>query len=211
MYFSLIGMSGSGKTSLSMKLSELGFRHICCDGMIAEKLGDELKRRDGTIMDLSEWMGFPYEQHYEKRESKYLACEIEILDEILNFLESNRIDSQENIVIDTTGSVIYTGDKVVKRLRRNTKVLHLATPPEVWPLMLNTYLSKPRPILWRSAFRKEQTETNLDALARCYPKLLYSREQLYKTYANITIDYNERNQKDFNIIDLLKEISVLTL
>jgi len=66
MRLSLIGMSGSGKSSWSIKLSELGFKRFCCDDMITEKLDRDLTRPDGTCMKLGEWMGFPYEPHYEE-------------------------------------------------------------------------------------------------------------------------------------------------
>jgi len=72
MRLSLIGMSGSGKSSWSIKLSELGFKRFCCDDMITEKLDRDLTRPDGTCMKLGEWMGFPYEPHYEEYRKRHL-------------------------------------------------------------------------------------------------------------------------------------------
>ena len=83
MRLSLIGMSGSGKSHWSIRLAELGFRRFCCDEMIARRLSAELHKADGRAMDLGEWMGFPYEPNYKKREARYLVYEIEALHEIL--------------------------------------------------------------------------------------------------------------------------------
>jgi shikimate kinase len=208
MHLSLIGMSGSGKSTWSKKLSGLGFRHFCCDDLITKKLAPELTRPDGTIMELGEWMGFPYESQYKERESKYLAYEIQVLTEILGHVENSENLAEENIVVDTTGSVIYSGKEILSRLRRCTMVVHLSTPREVQELMLKAYLANKRPVLWRDFFRKEPNEANEAALARCYPRLLSSRERLYKQNADVTIDYYTLNQNSFGVDNLLNIVSV---
>lgn len=207
MHLSLIGMSGSGKSTWSKKLSDLGFRRFCCDDLITKKLTPELTRPDGTIMELGEWMGFPYKSQYKKRESKYLAYEIQVLTEILDYLESGENLAEENIVLDTTGSVIYAGEEILRRLRRCTIVVHLSTPPEVQELMLKAYLANKRPVLWRDFFRKEPNETNEAALARCYPRLLFSRERLYEQNGDVVIDYYALNQSGFGVSDFLNIVN----
>ncbi len=204
MHLSLIGMSGSGKSHWSTEFAELGFLRFCCDELIANKLAPELSRSDGTAMDLGEWMGFPYEPRYKERESKYLACEIAVIGEILDYL--SRSNPGEKVVVDTTGSVIYAGENILGKLRSTTTVVHLATPPEVKERMLRVYLDQPRPVLWRDVFSKKRGETNEEALARCYPRLLFSRQRLYEQYADVTIDYYVRNRKGFGVKDFLGEI-----
>ena len=206
MRLSLIGMSGSGKSSWSIHLAEAGFAKFCCDDMITKKLCTELARPDGTAMELGGWMGFPFDASYKERESRYLAYEIEVMEEILDYLESKESHWRQNIVVDTTGSVIYTGENVLARLRRSTTVVHLATPPEVHKLMLKAYLTNMRPVLWRDLFSNIPDEPNEDALARCYPKLLSTRERLYEQHAEITIDYYTLNQKGFGVKDLLNAV-----
>lgn len=208
MHLSLIGMSGSGKSIWAMKLAEHGFRRYCCDDLIAAKLASELTRSDGAAMELGEWMGFPYEPRYKGRESKYLSFEIDVLAEILEYLESRENDGEEEIVIDTTGSAIYTGEEILKRLCRCTTMVHLVTPPEVQGLMLEAYVANQRPVLWRDLFSKGSNETNEEALARCYSRLLSSRERLYEQYADVTIDYYGLNQDGFAINDFLKKVDV---
>ena len=189
-----------------MKLVEHGFRRFCCDDLIAAKLDPELTRPDGTTMELGQWMGFPYEPHYRERESKYLACEIEVLTEILEYLESRKSNPEEKIVLDTTGSVIYTGERILRRLRRYTTVIYLSIPPEVRGQLLKAYVSNPHPMLWRNVFSKEPDETEREALARCYPRLVVARERLYEHYANVTIDYYRRSEEGFGVSDLLNAV-----
>jgi len=194
-------MSGSGKSQWSTELAELGYLRFCCDELIADKLAPELIRSDGISLDLGEWMGFPYEPRYKEREYKYLACEIEVIGEILLYLCGN--NPGEKVVVDTTGSVIYTGKDMLEKLKSNSTVVHLETPPEVKERMLKVYLDQPRPVLWRDVFSKKPGETNEEALARCYPRLLFSRQRLYEQYADVTIDYYVRNRKGFGVKDFL--------
>ena len=186
-----------------MKFAEHGFKCFCCDHLIAAKLAPELKRPDGTTMELGEWMGFPYEPQYKECESKYLSCEMEVLTEILQYFEEHD-NSFEDLVIDTTGSVIYTGDQILRNLRRYTTVVRLATPPEIQERMLKAYLTNQRPVLWRGMFSKEPNETNDEALARCFPRLLSTRERLYERYADVSIDYYRLNEDGFGVSDFLR-------
>jgi shikimate kinase len=199
-------MSGCGKSRWSTRLSELGFRRFCCDDLIAKKLNPVLTGPEGSIMELGEWMGFPYESQYKERESKYLACEIEVLVEVFEYLESEENYSEENIVVDTTGSVIYTGDEILTRLRRATTVVHLSTPPEVQDEMLKRYLANKRPVLWQDLFSKEPNETNDEALERCYPRLLAARERLYERYSDVTVGYYTRSQDSFGASEFINSI-----
>ncbi|MFC1813848.1 hypothetical protein ACFL03_14275 [Thermodesulfobacteriota bacterium] len=191
-----------------MKLSDLGFKRFCCDDLISKKLASELTRPEGSIMKPGEWMGFPYEPHYKTRESKYLACEIEALNDILDYLERNKNRIEQNIVVDTTGSAIYTGEVTLKKLRKHTTVVHLATPNEIQEQMLKAYMVNQRPVLWRDLFEKEPEEPNEAALTRCYPGLLSSRERLYERIADVTIDYYSLNQDGFEASDFLRKVSV---
>jgi len=206
MRISLIGMAGSGKSFWSKKLAQYGFRRFCCDDLIAAKLVPDLTRPDGTTMEMGTWMGFPYERHYTKHESTYLTYEIEVLIEILEYLESHKNTPGENIVIDTTGSVIYTGEEILQKLFRYTTAIYLLTPPEVQEQLLNAYISKPHPMLWRDSFSKKSGETNQEALARCYPQLLSARRRLYARYADVEIDYYRRNEKGFTVTDFLHAV-----
>jgi len=202
MKLSLIGMSGSGKSYWSDKLVERGFKRFCCDDMIAHKLETTLTQPDGTMLDVGTWMGFPYDPHYKERAAQYLAYEIEILNDICDYLQ----ESDENIVIDTTGSAIYTGAAMMDRLRQRSIMVHLTTPLEVQQVMLRSYLINQRPVLWNSLFQKEPGETDQVALARCYPLLLATREAQYIRYADVSLDYHRRRRAGFGVEDFLAAV-----
>ena len=203
MRLSLIGMSGSGKSYWSTRLAERGFTRFCCDDLIADKLAPELPQPDGTLIDVGEWMGFPYESRYRQREATYLAYEIEVLTEIFESIH----DCEKDVVIDTTGSVIYTGAEMLQKLCRYTTVGYLSTPSEIKEQMLEGYIANQRPVLWNGWFNKNPDETDAQALARCYPLLLSSRENLYKQYADVVIDYHNRSGDSFGVDDLLRVVS----
>ena len=203
MRLSLIGMAGTGKSYWASKLAEHGFKLFCCDDLISKKLAPLLKRPDGTTMTMGEWMGFPFHPTYKKRELKYLNLEIEVLNEVLDSLEENDGNLDGNVVVDTTGSVIYTGEGLLKRLRQCTTCVYLSVPPEVRNQLLNAYVSNPHPMLWRGTFSKESDETHRAALERCYPKLFMTRQRLYEHNADIEIDYYTLRGKNFGVSDFL--------
>lgn len=206
MRLSLIGMAGSGKSHWSRKLSGHGFRRFCCDDMIAERLAPELMRPDGGTIKVSQWMGFPYQPYYKERESQYLRCEREVMVEILDYLENPDRGAEQNIVIDTTGSVIYTGAEMLRRLQQLTTVVYLVTPTEVQDQLLEAYMSNPHPMLWRDFFSKGPNETDEEALRRCYPQLFFDRKRRYEQYADMTIDYYTRRQAGFEVRDFLSAL-----
>lgn len=196
---SLIGMAGSGKSYWSRRLAEHGFRRICCDDLIAARLASELRRADGTTADMGSWMGFPYEPGYAERELKYLTHETQVMTQILEALEGEQKRVEDNVVVDTTGSVIYTGDELLTRLKGCTTVVYLPIPPDAQSSMLKAYLSNPGPMLWKNQFDKRPKESNEAALARCYLQLVKARQRLYAPHADVTIDYHQRRQEGFGV------------
>ena len=203
MRLTLIGMSGCGKSHWSKEFAKHGFQRFCCDDLITDKLEAVLTRPDGVTVELGQWMGFPYEPHYEDREAQYLECEIEVLREILNILQSEKNNTKKNIIVDTTGSVIYTGDKNLNRLQTNSTVVHLETPPEVQEAMLQKYLTNKRPVLWKGLFSQQPHETNEQALARCYPVLMSAREKQYAQWAHVTIPFKTFNRDGFTVEEFI--------
>jgi len=206
MRLSLIGMAGAGKSFWSGRLGLKGFNVFCCDELIAEKLGSELKGPQGTIMEMGEWMGFPYKDGYEEKENKYWECEIEVLTQILNLLEKADEEEGEKTVIDTAGSVVYAGGGLLDKLARLTTVVYLPIPEKMEKEMLKAYISHPGPVLWRGLFHQRPGESKEEALARCYPKLISSRRRVYERYAHVTIDYERCRHPDFGVKEFLKAV-----
>jgi len=129
-------------------------------------------------------MGWPDTATYAQRESEYLAEEIHTLDEVLTELERQPLKS---LVLDTTGSVIYSGNNLLMRLRRQMTIVHLAASAEEQQLLIERYLNDPKPVLWRGAFQPKPGEKPRETVARCYPVLIAARRQSYETLAHCTL------------------------
>ena len=182
----LIGMSGAGKTFWTKKLAASQYPTISCDDRIEQKLGSRLALGGYSgIQGVAAWLGWPDSAAYAQRESEYLAEEIHTLDEILTELEKQ---PEQSLVLDTTGSVIYTGNNLLMRLRRQMTIVHLAASPEEQQLLIERYLNDPKPVLWRGAFQPKSGEKPRETVARCYPALMAARRRSYEALAHRTLE-----------------------
>lgn len=185
----LIGMSGAGKTFWSKRLAQSGRPAVSCDDRIEQRLRARLESGGyAGINGVASWMGWPDSPTYAQREAEYLAEEIYALDEILTALEKDR---SREMILDTTGSVIYTGNNLLFRLRRQMTIVYLAATPEEQQLLIGRYLNDPKPVLWRGAFQPKKGETPGETVARCYPMLIAARRQSYEALAHCTISLAE--------------------
>jgi shikimate kinase len=182
----LVGMSGTGKTFWAKKLAAAGWPAITCDDLIEKKLSERLATGGyAGINGVAAWMGWPHSATYAERESEYLAQEITALDEVLTQLEKQ---PGESLVLDTTGSVIYAGNNLLMRLRRQMTVIHLAASAQEQQLLIERYLNDPKPVLWRGAFQPRTGEQPGETVARCYPALIAARRQSYQALAHCTLE-----------------------
>ena len=182
---SLIGMSGCGKSHWVKNLNALGCSTVCCDDLIEARLAPILKAGGYEgINGVAAWMGWPDSPTYREREAEYLREEIATLDEQLTFLEK---DPRRELVIDTTGSVICTGNHILHRLRKLTTVVYLAASDEEVHLLIQRYLRDPKPVLWQGVFQQRPGETPHDTVVRCYPLLIAARRRSYEALAHITL------------------------
>ena len=166
---SYIGMSGAGKSHWAQKMAAAGFRVISIDDRIEEKLGPELAAGGlSGISGVATWMGWPDQPIYRRHEQKYLDCEIEAMGEALDAIEAS---PNQGILLDTTGSVVYTGDEICKRIRALTTVVYLEASPAEEEILIARYLSDPKPVLWGDQFVQRPDESAREAIFRCYPML----------------------------------------
>jgi shikimate kinase len=185
----LIGMSGSGKSYWTRRIAAAGYPAISCDTQIEQRLARALQAGGYTgINGVAAWMGWPDSTAYAEREAAYLAEEIATLDEVLTGLEKN---PAQNLVLDTTGSVIYVGNHLLHRLRKQLLVVYLAASPDEQELLIRRYLEDPKPVLWRGAFQARKGEAPRDTVARCYPTLIAARRQSYAALAHCSIPVAE--------------------
>ena len=181
----LVGMSGAGKTFWTRRLADTGVAAISSDDRIEEKLAARLAAGGFSgINGVAAWMGWPDAATYAEREAQYLSEEISTLQEILDQLER---DPHQPLVLDTTGSVIYTGNHLLERLRKLMTVVYLAASDKEQQLLIERYLSDPKPVLWRGAFVPQPGENPRETVARCYPHLLAARRQSYAALAHIEL------------------------
>ena len=185
----LIGMSGAGKTFWTKKLAAHGCPAVSCDDRIEEGLASRLAAGGyAGINGVAAWMGWPDSSTYGERESQYLSEEIHVLDEVLTGLERDRSCS---LVLDTTGSVIYTGNNLLYRMRKHMTVVYLAASAQERQLLIERYLNDPKPVLWRGAFVAKRYEAPRETVARCYPALIEARRRSYETLAHVTLAVSE--------------------
>jgi hypothetical protein len=178
-------MSGAGKSHWAQKLAGAGFRAICVDDRIEAKLAPELAAGGYRgIGGVAAWMGWPDSPVYREREKKYLECEVQAMSDALNEIEASR---DEGIILDTTGSVVYTGADICRRMQSLTTVIYLWASAKEEQLLIARYLSDPKPVLWGDQFSQRPGESAQDAIARCYPQLIAFRKNLYASYAHRTI------------------------
>ena len=212
MHISLIGMSGSGKSYWSERLQkENGFRRFCCDEIIRHKLNIQLSdTRLSSLEDVSRWMDLPYSEGFTERQDMYLRAEKEVMLEIFEYVR--QFAANENVVIDTTGSVVYLGNTICSQLKQATRVVYLFCPPEYEEQMFEQFLKQPKPVAWINNYRPLEGEDTRATLERCYPKLLQSRRELYFRYADTRISREILLQENFNtnsFLDLIKNDEVL--
>ena len=181
----LIGMSGSGKSYWTQRIAAAGYPAVSCDVQIEQRLAGALQAGDyAGINGVAAWMGWPDSPTYAEREAAYLAEENAALDEVLTGLEKN---PARDLVLDTTGSVIYVGNHLLHRLRKQMLVVCLAASPDEQELFIRRYLEDPKPVLWRGAFQAHKGELPRDTVARCYPALMAARRQSYAALAHCSI------------------------
>src|ERR1700681_2111775 len=153
----LVGMSGSGKSFWTKKLAAAGWRSVCCDDLIEQRLAPRLAAGGyAGINGVAAWMGWPNSATYAQREAEYLAEEIGVMDEFLNNLEKDL--SGTPIVLDTTGSVIYAQNNILMRLRRQMIVVHLANSEKEQRMLVERYLMDRKQVCCAERFKLKDTE-----------------------------------------------------
>lgn len=202
-------MSNIGKTHWSHRLGQHGFQRYSCDDMIEAKLTTELRTQGFSgIADVARWMGHPYHDQYPSTSTLYLSYERQSLEEIIQIL-SDPAYRDRDIVVDTTGSVIYTGEDMLNQLQRLSTVVYLETPEEVPQEMMQGFFKNPKPLIWGDSFGMDEGETPEAALKRCYPLLLKQRTRKYKEYADVVMEYRKLRQPSFTIQHFLDIVSTI--
>ena len=198
MIIGLIGMSGAGKSSWASRLAAAGFTWLHCDELIAEKLRAHFDVGAGSVYDLGQWMGFPYDERYAEREAIYLASETDVLGTIAQDIAQGQY-AGTNLIVDLTGSAIYVDRAVLNRVRQLATIVYLAVSARLHDQMVQDYIANPRPLIWSGLYRPLPHEAPAAALARCYQHLLAERERLYAEFSRVTIPDALHRSSEFDV------------
>lgn len=171
-----VGMSNAGKSYRSKVLErELDFFWYHVDGKIQKALGFE------DMNEISDWLGYPNNPTYPKREAEYLALEN----------KCTKVDDLntegKNLVFDTTGSVTHLNPDTLSWLHEHCLIVHLEVDESAIELLLERFVKEPKPVIWGGHFTPEQDEDDIATIRRCYPSLLRERLENYPKLAHLNI------------------------
>jgi len=176
-----VGMSNVGKSFRASELSKFDdFMNISVDDLI----GAAMQLDD--MSELSDWMGYPYEEKFKGREQEYLQQEEKITTNV-------DVNLNKNIVLDTTGSFIYLPQSAQDFVKNNFLVINLELPDTMLDKMVENFFAHPKPVVWGESFNLQEGEERQDALRRCYPELLKWRTDKYKEVADVSVNFFEDN------------------
>ena len=168
-------MSNIGKSYTAKRIaSQFDFTLVEVDKLIWEELGHD------DMASFAEWQGQPYSQGYSEREDKSIGLETMATQKALGINASN-------MILDTTGSVIYTGDDVLKELRRTHYVVYIQATKDTLERLKLQYFQQPKPLIWKSYFEQEPGQSDKDAVLDSYPKLLEARAKSYHALADTVL------------------------
>ena len=189
MRISIIGMAGVGKTYYASMLSrDTDYKLISCDDLIAEMLAKELASIGikPNLESITSWRGQPYEKRYRKNEQLQIVNEQAVMERVCGELDNLL---EENIVVDTSGSVIYANSYVLSKLKALTLIIYIKAGTEHVKNLFTDEIIWRRPLIWGNSFLKTEYETNENALKRCFVNLFQWRSKEYERWADVIISY----------------------
>ncbi len=170
-----VGMSNVGKSYRSKILrDESGFDWYQVDKEIIKSLGFS------DMEEIADWLGLPHADTYQEREHIYLDAEAKHTK--VDFLDTDR-----DLVFDTTGSVIYLENSTLDWLKENCLIVNLDASEQSMVSMIKIYLEKPKPVVWNGLYQQRSGETEKETLERCYPALISDRLKKYRAMAHVNI------------------------
>ncbi|WP_147405842.1 shikimate kinase [Litorimonas taeanensis] len=188
-------MSNIGKSYTASRLAKsYNFELIEIDQLIQDEMGHS------DMEAFAQWQGQPYSEGYAKREMESTALETRALEKAMNAEGSN-------IILDTPGSVIYTGEKTLKALQSTHYIVYISASDERVEGLKKQYFANPKPLIWREHYQKASHQSNEEAILTSFPKLLTARARTYEDLADITLPsefiLDAKNQVS-DIFDFLK-------
>jgi len=196
-------MSSSGKTHWGRRFAQAGYKWICIDDRIARKLYANHNVKTDNIREMSQWLGFAYEKGFKEKEQLYLKYEEEATGEALDRMENN---PTQKILLDTTGSVVYLSQEILRRMQVLSRVVCMEIPEHRQEEMYKNFIQHPKPIVWADMYSEQKNETRKQALKRSYQQLLNHRLKYYRQLCQVSLPFELRIQSDFTVNDFLDYI-----
>ena len=191
-----IGMSNTGKSFRSDELHDIEqFDYIHVDDEIEKDLNLS------SMAEMAAWMGYPFDERYKKRGKEYLQLEEK------HTQKKEYLETKNNFVLDTTGSVIYLSKQTKEYLQRNYLLILLDIEQDKLEDMKKLFFKEPKSVYWGNSFSQGDNEDNIDPLKRCYPQLLEDRKNMYRNLADIIIPGEISQYKGLSIHRFLEIIS----
>lgn len=206
MKISLIGMSGVGKSFWSVKLKqEAGFKRICCDDFIRRRFAKKLNKMGikNDYRSIAAWKGLPSrEAHFRDIERMQVEYEQKVMEDVCHRLE---VSSDENIIVDTSGSLVYINDSVIQRLKKLTKMVYIVAGKEQEQELFNDEVIFKQPLVWGDAYRPKPDESREAAMRRCFSDLISWRSKQYERWADISIPYIKARKEVKTAKELIRQ------
>ncbi len=178
-----VGMSNVGKSYRSKVLrDQSGFDWYQVDKEIIKSLGFS------GMEEIAEWLGLPDSPTYEERERIYLDSESKHTK--VDFLDTDR-----NLVFDTTGSVIYLEKPTTEWLQENCLIVNLEAGEEYIHTMIRKFFEQPKPVVWNGMYVQKERESQKETLERCFPVLLRDRLEKYRAMAHVNVSADDLYDK----------------
>jgi shikimate kinase len=197
-------MSGAGKTFWASQLAAHGCTVFDCDALIATKLQPLAGLASDSQAEIGRWLGFPDQAGFQQREALFLACEMDILRDVMAHASACAA-AHTTSVIDTGGSVIYADPALLQRLQQCSTMIYLRVHAARYQEMLHAYLEHPRPLIWQGLFQQAPDESRAAAFQRCYPQLIRHREQLYEQYSAVALEYDDYRRPTLTVEYFLQQ------
>ncbi len=170
-----IGMSNIGKSYTAKRLAkQFNFSLVEIDQLIWETLGYS------DMGAFANWQGQPYSEGYAERETRSIELETEATLRALN-------TGKGNVIVDTPGSVIYTGAETLRELRETHLIIYISASDARVEGLKADYFKNPKPLIWQKYFHQRVGQSSEEAILESYPALLEARSKQYEALADQTL------------------------
>jgi dephospho-CoA kinase len=207
----LMGMSGVGKTHMSLMLGGQGWHHYSCDleigttlmgEEIAQTLGEPNKVTADDLSQLSRYVSrlgeLPHDE-FKRRQEKYYEAECESLRRLKDVVKQAHKDGYQNVLNDSTGSLCeIDDDTLLDSVDENSLIIYIKANAEEEKAVLQRAQDYPKPMFfsperfdyWVSEYSAENGDIapddfNADAFGRwVFPRLFENRLPKYQRIAD---------------------------